>query len=284
MRISHHITTRLLFAYLILIPSICVAEGPHTQTGFLAENTPWKTPWYSIDSGQPGPTLVVTGGVHGNEPAGARAAEQIRHWPIQRGRLIVIPRVNKLGLDANLRWLPKFRNDKALRDPNRNFPLKNGEQPRTVPCQELWKFVQQQKPDWVVDLHEGFDFHTSNSKSVGSSLIYLNNKEIDPHAIAMQAAVNKTVTDSKRKFDRLRKSGPAKGSLVRSACDRLGCQGFILETTFKDQPLSQRTRQHRIMMSTLMMRLGMIKTSQVDLAVESPDPSRKDRMIRGQDN
>ena len=51
------------------------------SSGFLAKGTKWETPVFQRDSGAAGPTVFITGGVHGNEPAGARAAEQIRHWP-----------------------------------------------------------------------------------------------------------------------------------------------------------------------------------------------------------
>ena len=52
-------------------------------SGLIAEKTEWENPYDVIDSGVEGPTLPITGGLHGNEPAGNRAAEQIRHWPIQ---------------------------------------------------------------------------------------------------------------------------------------------------------------------------------------------------------
>ena len=68
------------------------------SSGLLAKGTKWETPVFQRDSGVAGATVFITGGVHGNEPAGARAAEQIRHWPIKKGRRIVVPRVNNLGL------------------------------------------------------------------------------------------------------------------------------------------------------------------------------------------
>ena len=55
------------------------------STGLLAKGTDWETPFYQRDSGIEGSIVFITGGIHGNEPAGARAAEQIRHWPIKRG-------------------------------------------------------------------------------------------------------------------------------------------------------------------------------------------------------
>lgn len=92
------------------------------RTGSLGCGTTWETPWRIVDSGQDGPTVLIVGGMHGNEPAGRWAAEQIQHWPIARGKLVVLPQVNRLGLAADSRWAPDYRNDRKLRDLNRNFP------------------------------------------------------------------------------------------------------------------------------------------------------------------
>jgi len=113
-------------------------EGKRTS-GLLAAGTQWANPYYIVDSGAPGPTLLVTGGVHGNEPAGYRAAEQIRHWSIERGRLIVLPRINVSGIESNSRWISG--EDKSTRNVNRNFP-KSGQPNQAVmdaPTRELHK-------------------------------------------------------------------------------------------------------------------------------------------------
>ena len=67
----------------------------------------------------------MTGGIHGNEPAGARAADQIRHWPLKKGRLIVVPKANIPGLKAGTRYMPG--ESKLLHNLNRNFPMTDGE-------------------------------------------------------------------------------------------------------------------------------------------------------------
>ena len=62
-----------------LFANVVVAQRHETR--ILGEGEPWQTPCHIKDSGVDGPTVLITGGIHGNEPAGARAAEQIRHWP-----------------------------------------------------------------------------------------------------------------------------------------------------------------------------------------------------------
>lgn len=220
-----------------------------------------KTPWYVVETGVPGPTILVIGGVHGNEPAGFRAADQIRHWPIETGTLVVLPRLNRLGLEANIRWTPDFRNDRKLRDLNRNFPTKESRTPKTPLAESAWGFVKKHKPDWVFDLHEGFDFHRINSKSVGSSVISF------PSEADIARSLVKTVNaDIKADlhFDLLATKGPVNGSLARACAEQLGARSFIFETTFKGQPISTRTRQHRLLVSTMLQRIGVTNKSYVD--------------------
>ena len=253
----------------VLLPAAANADSAAgnrgAATGVLGEKTAWATPWYVVEGDDPRLVVFVTGGVHGNEPAGSFAAEQIRHWPVRRGRLIVVPRVNTLGLAARTRWFPPLAGNMEQRDLNRNFPTADRELPQSSVAEALWELVREQKPDFVIDLHEGFDFHVSNPKSVGSSIIFSKTDKRSLLATKMLAAVNATVADENRKFELLSRSGAAKGSFVRACTDRLKIDSFILETTFKGQPLSLRTRQHRRMVSTLLLELGLIDRDFVDI-------------------
>ena len=240
-------------------------SGSSTRSGVIGAGQSWETEWFSVEGKDPGPTVLITGGIHGNEPAGSHAADQIRHWPILRGKLIVVPRVNRAGLKARTRWLPEFKDDEGLRDLNRNFPKAEQTGAVTSLARALWQFVKEQKPDLVVDLHEGFDFHISNPKSVGSSIIFSASPKRMKLASQMLSAVNATVTDAQRKFELLSKSGAAKGSLVRAATDSLGIDAFILETTYKNQAVSLRARQHRTMVASLLRELRVIDRSYVDV-------------------
>ncbi|MDP6445242.1 MAG: succinylglutamate desuccinylase/aspartoacylase family protein [Pirellulaceae bacterium] len=237
--------------------------------GVLGRGETWETPWRAIDSRVEGPTVVVVAGLHGNEPAGYRAAEQIKYWPIAAGKLVVLPRVNRLGLAANTRWAPEFRNDRARRDLNRNFPTSDRDEVLTPVCQAVWKFVQEQKPEWVFDLHEGFDFHRLNSKSVGSSVIAFPAEA--EFASLLCREVNADVAVD-RQFDLLAKSGPVRGSLARACGERLAAKSFILETTFKSQPVSLRARQHRRMVSTAFLQIGLIDSDCTDRLAPASAP------------
>jgi predicted deacylase len=250
-----------------LLPYVCIlilANVAGVQagctSGLLAEGTVWENPYYVIDSGVAGPTLLITAGLHGNEPAGYWAAEQIRHWPIERGRLIVVPSVNRPGLQQKTRWLPGEPPER--RNANRNFPKSGGpEEVSSLPVQALWEFMKEQGPDWVIDLHEGFDFRVANPKSDGSMVIYFKTPEMEALAARICREVNAAIEDPNRRIVGSVRGGPIDGGLVRAAVERLGAKGFCLETTYQKQPLSTRTRQHRIMVHCLMRELGMASDS-----------------------
>ncbi len=66
------------------------------------KNTNADTKVYIFDSGKEGGTVFVGGGTHPNEPAGYMAAIlMIENLKIDKGRLIVIPRMNNSGFTCN---------------------------------------------------------------------------------------------------------------------------------------------------------------------------------------
>jgi len=230
-----------------------VARESVQPAGVLAEGTRWATPYYVVDSGKPGPTVMVTGGIHGNEPAGALAAGQIRHWALARGKLVVIPRANVPGLEANQRRLPDV--DAEASDLNRNFPQADGAVPRGQPAEAIWHLVRTLRPDWLVDMHESAGFRKEDPKRVGNTIIHAVADDTRRQALAMIEAVNAGIPDEPKQFLLLK--NPAKGSLVRSSADRLGVRAVIVETTWPKQPLPLRVRQHRLMVHRLLADLGM---------------------------
>jgi len=235
----------------VLTPSTTATRSVQ-PAGVLAEGTRWATPYYVVDSGKAGPTVLITGGVHGNEPAGAAAADQIRHWPLAKGRLLLIPRCNVPGLEANSRRMPGGA--EAVADLNRNFPRTGEANAAQGPAAKvLWTFIQKHRPDYTLDLHEGYGFRSAGSKSVGSSIIRIPHPETEGLQDRMLEAVN--ASNPEHVFARLR--GGANGSLARACGERLGAKAFICETTYKAQPLARRVRQHRIMVHALLDALGM---------------------------
>lgn len=254
----------------LTIPSLLAATWAVAATttnqapaGILASNTPFATEYYIVDSGQPGPTVFIEGGAHGDEPAGAAAAGAIRHWPIVRGRMVVVPRANVPALDANKRNTPGA--PRAEGNLNRNYPVSSTDKPRGTPAREIWALVLEQKPDWLLDLHEGYDFHQVNSNSVGSSIIVSAGTNAETAGRLMLQAINDTIPKAELKFVFRRMGTPT--MLARAAANQLHIPAMILETTSK-RPLPERIRQHEIMVSCLFRHLGMLprETANPDIA------------------
>ena len=114
MRTSRPFTVLLAWALLLTLGAAAFAQEPilHdvrpgygvTGIGWLSDyhaplrGTPVDTRVYYMDSGQPGPTVVIVGGTHSNEIAGISAALLIvERAEVTKGRLIVIPYANSSG-------------------------------------------------------------------------------------------------------------------------------------------------------------------------------------------
>ena len=189
------------------------------------------------DSGRPGPIVLITGGVHGNEHAGDLAVERIAQWTPTRGQIVVLPRANRVAIERKTRKSPTGRH----RDLNRDFPRKDDEPPRCDVSLEIWRYVSQLRPDWGIDLHEGVDYRVRSDESVGNSIIFYPNAETEKIAKTIHEKINATIEDETTRFALLRY--PKKGSLARSCAERLGARSLILETTRKG-PTDARVERH----------------------------------------
>jgi len=231
------------------------ASDAEIERELLAAGTESETELLIQRSGVPGPTVMVVGGVHGNEPAGALAAEVIATWPIQRGILIVVPRANVPGLKSSSRFIPGV--EREVRDLNRNFRVtEEGVETSGEMAPVLWAVVERFQPDWLFDLHEGYDFHQINNDSVGSSVVHDQSPEAAELAAQMLESINQTIEEPLKHF--VPRGPPIAGSLARAVADCTPGHAMILETTTRDQRRPFRARQHRRMISVCLQALEMI--------------------------
>ncbi|QGG47925.1 peptidoglycan-binding protein [Heliorestis convoluta] len=199
-------------------------------TKTLGQGTSWATEMYVIKGAKEGPTVMIVGGVHGNEPAGFRAARQIKDWKIENGTLIVIPDANKVGISNN-------RRNSSFGDLNRAFPQSNGATASDALSRAIWSEYQAYKPQYVLDLHEGYDYNVQNRNSVGQTIIYHPSGQMQSFANKLTAELNKNLPSTKR-FNVLR--NPVGGSLARAA-GLHGSEAAIFETCTKD-PINTRVQ------------------------------------------
>jgi predicted deacylase len=131
----------------VALPSIgsVSALAVEQPAGVVAAGTAAGTPYHVRDNRAAGPTVVITGGVHGDKPAGVCAADQNRHRLVTHGKLVVVPRVNVVALRADKRNMPGERAETT--NLNRNFPkAKEAGPARGALASTLWEFARQWPP------------------------------------------------------------------------------------------------------------------------------------------
>lgn len=222
-------------------------SGNQVTVRKIMAGTTFATDLYIIDSGRPGPTVWISGGVHGSELAGWQAAERISRWRVGRGRLIVLPHANKLGVQQ------RKREPSGYGDLNRQFPTSSRSTPSTQMARGIWAELQRYQPDWVLDLHEAMSNRNLNKNSVGQTIIVVNKGQMPSMANKLISEVNRGVS-SVKKFQRL--INPVVGSLARAAGDRLGANAAIVETS-RLYSLSERINWHLTIVETLLEELDM---------------------------
>lgn len=232
------------------------------ETGWIRpDSSNFRTPYYVLTSSKPGPTLMVVGGVHGNEIAGYQAAERlVNEFAPDRGRLVVIPRANAHAIALNRRGSPD------LTDLNRRFPV--GSSPVGLTANDIWKVVLEYDPDWFLDLHEGYDFHIVNKNSVGQSVIVYptgNSTSVARALVNHLNAMPAITRNGSKRFSYLQY--PVSGSLARKVGADLKIPSAIIETAWPD-PLARRVGFHIHAVTFVAERMGINLINQEGLNIE----------------
>ncbi|MGE5416666.1 MAG: succinylglutamate desuccinylase/aspartoacylase family protein [Acidobacteriota bacterium] len=225
------------------------AEASTVSWKYIASGTPYVTKLYAIRSGVPGPVMMVVGGTHGNEEAGYLAADQIKDFKITKGILIVIPRANATAIKAGTRTSP------GVYDLNRSYPQTATGRPNDPLAAAIWQTVKDYKVQYLMDLHEGYNYHLVDSTSVGQSLIYYpTDWKSRSNGLTVVTQLNKSISIYNHRFTTF--PTPVPLSLARATSELLGVHGYTFETCDK-QPLSTRINQHMSAVRTYLKILGM---------------------------
>jgi predicted deacylase len=120
---------------------------------FPVQGEPYRLPLWLINGNEDGPTLVVTGGVHGAEYASIAAALDLGQTLDPkglRGRVIVVPVINRPGFAARSIYVCPLDG----KNPNRVFPGDAGGTGTEQMADWVFRNVLSQA-DYYVDLHGG---------------------------------------------------------------------------------------------------------------------------------
>ncbi len=133
--------------------SAAMGEKRYGVVEFRVAGQPYKLPLWLINGDEAGPTLVVTGGVHGSEYASIAAALDLGQTldpKSLRGRVIVVPVVNLPGFAARAIYVCPLDG----KNPNRVFPGDAGGTGSEQMADWVFRNILSHA-DYYVDLHGG---------------------------------------------------------------------------------------------------------------------------------
>ena len=192
------------------------------------------------------PKLVVIGGVHGNEYGPVYGIEKFiknNSNIFNKGNVKFIPRVNNIGILRNTRHYDCIDDDYNI---NRNFDS-------DIQIHSLEdKIINIIKDaDYVIDFHEGYDFHKLNNSSIGSTISStssLLSKKVSKYIVQN---INKYIKEDFKKFTLIKKKEAIKNSL-RYYCDKNNINYSLIEITGQNnkQPLEIRIKQTNIILNS----------------------------------
>lgn len=188
---------------------------------------------YVIDSGTEGSTAFVTGGIHGDEEAGYRAANNVTNWRPNAGRLVVVPEANPTAIRRGSRY---------YEGGNLNREFDAGGAPSSELARAIWYVVEQADPDVLIDLEESRGIYHGQPPGVGQAVFH------SPTEVASEVAqlgidrVNRGISSDRLKFKSGGISPPSRapsGLLAEKATYDAGIPSMIVET-YEGVDLQQR--------------------------------------------
>ncbi|RPI12344.1 MAG: hypothetical protein EHM58_20235 [Ignavibacteriae bacterium] len=129
-------------------PDVVNVSNTTVNERYIGSNDVYKTKYFVIKGKAEFPKIIVDGGIHGDEAAGYLTCDTlVKNIKIEEGTLLVIPRLNLMACNANVRGLKH--------DFNRVFPgdEKSGEYEFRL-AYEFMKLIDSLKPELVLNLHE----------------------------------------------------------------------------------------------------------------------------------
>jgi hypothetical protein len=195
-----HWAASLLF--LLLFLALAAPASASTKSGFVFfEGTQYPLPVVFVHGEQPGPTVMVQGGIQGDEPTGFLSAQLLAESRVLKGNLIVVPRANIPSIHVHQRAVNVDMNRRFDRDYNQFYEDRLA---RAV------RFLLSQSSA-LIHLHEGSGFYDTeyvsplrNPQRWGQSIIIDANTherlELAQLVNSALAEINSTVKERDLQF------------------------------------------------------------------------------------
>ncbi|HUU29397.1 MAG TPA: M14/M99 family metallopeptidase [archaeon] len=162
------ITLPEIVAAVFMLVAACVSLQAETVHKTYFENTDHELHVYEILGYEQGPTMMIIGGIQGNEPGGYLSADLYADISLRKGNLIVVPRANFYAILLNQRG--------PNGDMNRKFANQRAFDIETRIVEILKELIS--RSDVLLNLHDGTGFFREedlddlhNSMRFGQSII-----------------------------------------------------------------------------------------------------------------
>ena len=194
----------------------------------------------------PGPTLYVAAGIHGDERAAWYAGLMLQNATIKAGTLYVLAPANAWGAQRNQRRVGED-------DPNRCFPgSETGTMAQRI-CYAIFHDIEEKQPELLLDLHEAIVYKEGRD-FLGSTLIYTSLEGMEDLFFDLLFATQEgEVTSCPFGYN-----GPGPwGSMNRTVTDQLKIPAITVET-FRGFPMERRVSDQLKVVAYVLRYKGML--------------------------
>ncbi len=264
--------SKLMIIVLLFVSPVFAKADTIVEKYF--ENTDNELTIYRINGKEPGKTMMIIGGIQGDEPGGYIAADLYADLLLEVGNLIVVPRANFLSIRQNSRGVNG--------DMNRKFA------PKTVQDDdydsrivEILKSLMAES-DVLLNLHEGSGYYSPvyisdnrNPMRYGQSIIidtdvYTtdNGRKIDIKGPAERviANINATIRNEDHTFhlnnhdtfSNESRHKEQRGSATYNALSLFGIPGYGIETSKSIRSIETKVQYETIAINAFMQEFGIV--------------------------
>lgn len=173
---------RLILLFLVLTTQVTLADNR------------LEFSLHKIDSGIPGPTVLVVGGIQGDEPGGFHAASLlVTNYQATKGSVWVVP---------NLNFESIIRRSRGVNgDMNRKFARMKITDPDYSEVERIKSLIRAPEVDFIFNMHDGSGFYRDkyidpqhNARRWGQSII-IDQEKLDTPKYANVGEFARQVTD-----------------------------------------------------------------------------------------
>ncbi|MCG6893079.1 MAG: succinylglutamate desuccinylase/aspartoacylase family protein [Desulfobacteraceae bacterium] len=224
---------------------------------------------HKLESEQAHPTLLVFGGIQGDEPGGFNAASLlVTHYEIQKGSVWVVPNLNFVSIVRKSRGVHG--------DLNRKFSDIEESDPEYATIQKIKSLILSKPVEAVLNLHDGSGFYRHTYQDAlhsphrwGQSIIIDQERlekangpavELEQIAASIANEVNQALLSEEHAY-RVKNTRTRDGNIEMSktltyfaVCNKKAAFGLEASKSF---PTHVRTYYHLLAMESFMRRMGI---------------------------